>query len=267
MNLKENRFYEYVPIKKHNNKKIAYFMLIIFLGILIFFGYKTVNYIMESKKTLNNIKEISKLIVTGNLNDKQVNKDNTTMMDTSFNIDFNGLKKKNPDVVSFLKVNGTDIEYVVVKSIDNVFYLYHGFDKERNSAGWIFADYNNKLDGTDKNIIIYGHDMKNGTMFASLKNILSKDWYSNKENRYIRFITEWEDSIYEVFSVYQIKSQGYYRKMEFKEGEFQEYIDTVKSRSIYNFNVNVSSFDSILTLSTCATNNKYIVVLHAKKIV
>ena len=158
------------------------------------------------------------------------------------------------------------IENIVVQGKDNSYYLTHDFERDYNSAGWIFMDYHNKLDGLDKNIIIYGHNMRNNTMFGTLKNVLKKDWFENKDNRYITFITERESATYEVFSVYQIEAEDYYIKTSFNTGEFKKYIDTMKNRSIFDFNCDISEDDSVLTLSTCANNNKYRVVLHAKKV-
>ena len=103
-------------------------------------------------------------------------------------------------------------------------------------------------------------------MFGTLKNVLKKDWLENKDNRYITFITEKEKALYEVFSVYQIESEDYYIKTSFNTFDFKKYIDTMKNRSIYDFNCDVSEDDNVLTLSTCANNNKYRVVLHAKKV-
>ena len=159
------------------------------------------------------------------------------------------------------------MEYPVVKTTNNSFYLNHSFDKSKNLAGWIFADCKNKFDNTDKNIVIYGHNMRDGSMFGSLKNILNSDWYDNEENTNITLFTENEKCIYKVFSVYKIENEDYYIKTEFSnDSEFEKFIETLKKRSIKNFNIDISKEDSILTLSTCANNNKYRVVLHAKKI-
>lgn len=158
-------------------------------------------------------------------------------------------------------------EYPVVKGTNNSFYLNHCFDKSNNSAGWIFADYRNKFDNTDKNIVIYGHNMRDGSMFGSMLNILNAKWYENEENTNITLYTENEKCMYKVFSVYKIENEDYYIKTEFKnDNEFEDFIKTLKKRSIKDFNVDVSKDDNILTLSTCANNNKYRVVLHAKKV-
>lgn len=83
-------------------------------------------------------------------------------------VNFNELKKKNPDTVGFIKVNGTNINYPVVQTTDNDYYLNHAFDKSQNDAGWIFADYRNNMVTFDKNTIIYGHGRLNNTMFGTL---------------------------------------------------------------------------------------------------
>ena len=109
--------------------------------------------------------------------------------------------------------------------------------------------------------------MKDNSMFGSLKNILNSDWYDNEENTNITLYTENEKCIYKVFSIYKIESEDYYIKTEFSDdNNFEQFVNTIKKRSIKEFNTDVSKDDNILTLSTCANNNKYRVVLHAKKI-
>ena len=130
-----------------------------------------------------------------------------------------------------------------------------------------FADYRNKFDNTDKNLVIYGHNMRDDSMFGSLKWVINEDWYNNEDNKYITLITENETQVYEVFSVYQIEKEDYYIQTEFSDdNNFEQFVNTIKKRSIKEFNTDVSKDDNILTLSTCANNNKYRVVLHAKKI-
>lgn len=164
----------------------------------------------------------------------------------------------------WLNVKGTSVDYPVVKSSDNnSYYVKHNFNKESNIAGWIFADYRLKLDGTDKNIVIYGHNMKDGSMFGSLKKkALNKEWYGNSENT-ISFQNEKSISTYKVFSVYQIAKESYYTQTSFQSNEeYKKFLDTLKSRSVYNFGINLSENDKIITLSTCATNSDYRVVVH-----
>lgn len=179
-------------------------------------------------------------------------------------IDFAKLKEKNPDMCGWLKVNGTNVDYPVVQAEDNSYYLTRNFNKANNIAGWIFMDYREKLDGNDKNLIIYGHNMKDGSMFGSLKNILNKEWYNNEENLNVTYRTDKEIMTYKVFAAYEIPKEAYYTKRTFASNEeYQTFLDTLKSRSVKDFGVNLTTSDKILTLSTCAKNDNNRVVLHA----
>lgn len=186
---------------------------------------------------------------------------------TVISVDFENLKNTNSETVGWIKVNNTKVDYPVVQTNNNDYYLKHSFDKSYNSLGWIFMDYRIKRDGTDKNITIYGHNSKNDAMFGSLKDILKEEWYSNDDNLNITYIDENGTHTYKVFSIYQIKKETYYTNTYFSsDNEFKNFIDTLKGRSIVDFGVDVKTEDQILTLSTCADNNNYRIVLHAKKI-
>ena len=243
---------------KRNNKKKLLIINIIQLILIIILVYSAIHIVIWYKNNKTNkkiIEEISQAIeINENAEDEQ-----------KYKVNFEELKNKNSDTVAWLKVENTNIEFPVVKANDNSYYLTHDFNKENNKAGWIFADYKNKFDGTDKNIVIYGHNMRDDSMFGSLKDVIKEEWYNNEENKYITFVTENEYQTYQVFSVYQIEKEDYYIQTDFQDNEFEEFIKTIKQRSKKDFNVDVTSKDNILTLSTCANNNKYRVVLHAKK--
>ena len=181
------------------------------------------------------------------------------------NVDFNGLKRTNPDVVGWLKVNGTNINYPFVQSSDNDYYLTHSFNKSYNGGGWVFLDYRNN--GTNnKNTIIYAHGRSDKTMFGTLKNVLNNGWLNNTNNYVIKISTETENSLWQIFSVYRIPTTSDYLQTNFNdETEYQNFLDIIKDRSSHNFNTNVVSTDNILTLSTCYNNSDKMVV-HAKLI-
>ena len=181
------------------------------------------------------------------------------------NVDFNGLKRTNPDVVGWLKVNGTNINYPFVQSSDNDYYLTHSFNKSYNGGGWVFLDYRNN--GTNnKNTILYAHGRSDKTMFGTLKNVLNNGWLNNTNNYVIKISTETENSLWQVFSVYRIPTTSDYLQTNFNdETEYQNFLDMIKDRSSHNFDTNVASTDNILTLSTCYNNSDKMVV-HAKLI-
>ena len=144
---------------------------LILLAILIYSGYKIINWYLNNKQNEQLINIISESIVENDDDNKK------------YNVNFENLKKQNSDTVAWIKVENTEINFPVVKCDNNDFYLKHNFEKKYNIAGWIFADYRNKFDGTDKNIILYGHNMKNDSMFGTLKNTLDENWYNNEQNK------------------------------------------------------------------------------------
>ena len=240
---------------KRKIETIILILLIILCSIGII--YSLYNIIIWKKDVDNNniiIKEIKEKVVIDEKNN-------------SYKIDFKSLKEKNPDVYAYLKVKGTNIDYVVVKGNDNSYYLKHNFNKEYNVAGWIFADYHNSLDQVDKNIVIYGHNTKDGSMFGTLKNTLDKSWQMNKDNLDIILITENNVYKYQVFSTYTISPEDYYINTIFNdEKEYSKFLNTIKERSNYNYNIKLNPTDKILTLSSCTSDSKNRVVLHAKLI-
>ena len=240
---------------KKKNKILITLIQIVLIAVIIFSGIKIIEWIKSNKKNKDIMSEIKENVVINNEMDSN---------NEEYKIDFAKLKQKNSDAIAWIKVNGTDIDFPVVKGTDNSYYLTHNFDKEKNKAGWIFADYRNKFDGTDKNIIIYGHNMKNGSMLASLKDVIKEEWYNNENNKYIALITENENCKDQVFSVYQTEAEEYY--LQTNISNFKEFVEKIKGRSKKDFNVDIKETDSILTLSTCADNTKYRVVLHAVKV-
>lgn len=256
MNSSRKKEVEKKKSKKHGVKNVILTLLIIFfIAVIIFSGIQLIKWYLGNKANNDIIKEIKESnIISYNENDENVSE-----------VDFEKLKNINSDAVGYIEVPNTNISYPVVQAKNNDYYLTYNLKKEYNSAGWIFMDYRNDLDGNDKNIIIYGHNRRDGSMFGSLKNILSPDWYNNESNKYVTFIIEQGNLKYEVFSIYQIEREDYYIQTTFSDNEdYESFIRTITNRSIKNYNVNVSSEDSILTLSTCANDNEYRVVLHAK---
>ena len=223
---------------------------------MFFSGFKIINWVVDNNKSKKILESIANTVII---------KDEPSELD-KYEIDFNELQKVNSDVVGWIKVNNTNVEYPVVKTDNNDYYLHHSLDKSNNSAGWIFADFRNRADGYDTNLIIYGHNRKDNSMFGSLKDALTDEWIENEENRKIVYITKDVKVMYEIFSVYTIYDESYYITTDFEnESKLEEYINTVKSRSNYDLDVDVSVTDRLLTLSTCnITNHK--TVIHAKKI-
>ena len=245
-------------IKKVKKKSIISIIIeIVLIGIIIFCLFKIGMWFWDNYKS-NKVKDNYK-----NVQEKIDNIDINKIKDDT--IDIKELKKKNPDTIGWLKVKNTSISYPIVKTSDNDFYMTHSFDKSYNSAGWPFMDFKNKFDGTDKNMVIYGHNRRNGDMFGTLSHTLKEEWYTNKDNKEIVLITDKGVQRYEVFSIYEVLNEEYYINTTFTDESYAEFLNTVSNRSIYNFNTKIDSSKSVLTLSTCSGNDKYRTVLHAIK--
>lgn len=177
-------------------------------------------------------------------------------------VDFTSLNSTNTDSVGWIKINNTNINYPIVQSSDNNYYLNHNFEKRFNRAGWIFADYRNSFDILNQNTIIYGHNRRNGIMFSALKKYYDKDLTKNK---YIYFSTNSSCYIGEIFSVYKVDANEADIPINFDDNDsFQNYLNDWLSKSKYNFNTNVDVNHNILTLCTCDNNSFYRIILHAK---
>ncbi len=250
--------------KKNRKKKMILLLsYIISLTGILFSSYHLIT-LNQHTKSNNDLKE--------KLNQHILNEENNQLPDsppasnlTKYNIDWDYYKGQNPDSVAYLKVNNTNIQYIVVQGKDNAYYLKHNFNKEYNVTGWVFMDYRNKINGKDKNTIIYGHNVYNDSMFGSLKKVLKKEWYTNSENLKIDLVTKGGLKTYQIFSIYTIKKEDYYLQIEFEStNQYRDFINTIKNRSIHNFGIDVGESDQILTLSTCTNGSKSRIVVHAK---
>lgn len=164
-------------------------------------------------------------------------------------IDFELLKEINPQVIGWLYLPGTGISYPVVQGENNTYYLDHLFDGKQNSAGCLFLDC--QCEGfTGKNSVIYGHDMKNGTMFASLKNYENQEYYEMYPLFYL--ITEDGIQTVDVFSAYvtEIDTDAWWLTFS-SEKEYEAWLKHLVSRSCFQSKVTPSSSDQVITLSTC----------------
>lgn len=182
-------------------------------------------------------------------------------------VDFNSLRAKNSETVAWLKVNGTYINYPVVRHTDNGYYLNHDFGGRYNPNGWIYSDYRSNYDNYGYNSIIYGHNLNNRTLFGSMVWVLNSSWYTNSNNYIIKLSTPSNNTNWRVFSVYSTQNDAYYLRTMFNDSEeFGGFINELKNRSIYDFGTYVSGDDKILTLSTCDDTGTRRVVVHAKMV-
>lgn len=263
-------------------KGVGLILLFICFGVFIFSVSKIYIWHQENKEVDKQMTEIEQIIEIEEVKEgdeevkiEQVNPPKQEDKNNDYwnyiklpliSVNFKELKKKNSDTVAYLKVNGTNINYPVVQTSDNKYYLTHSFDKSTNSAGWVFMDYRNDASNLQDNTIIYAHGRVNTTMFGSLKNVFKNNWYQNTDNYIVNLSTPEENTLWQVISVYQIATTTDYLTSSFgTEESKQKFIDMILERSKYDFKTDVNTDDKILTLSTCANKDEK-VVLHAKLI-
>ena len=186
---------------------------------------------------------------------------------TNYEQVFDKLLTINPDTVGWLTVNNTKVNYPVVKANDNDYYLKRDFNQKKNSMGWIYMDYRNSINVMSQNTIIYGHNINGGLMFGSLRYTLNPSWYKKATNQIITFNSINKNMKWQIFSIYKVGVTNDYLYANFEtDEEYLAYINKMKSRSIYDFNVSVNEKDYLLTLSTCYGTGKQRLVIHAKLI-
>lgn len=265
--------------RKVKREKTFWSILIaIFSFVLIILSVVLVNWYLENKMTkdtISDIYEVAELeevpVTTSAKKEEIIKTKEHTLYETYGNmnildVNFDNLKSINPDTVGWIKVNNTKINYPFVHTIDNDYYLKHSFDKTSNKKGWVYLDYRNDIENLSKNSILYAHGLVNNEMFGSMRKTLKPSWYKNKDNQIITIATPTKNLKWQVFSLYTIEPESYYITTNFNsDEEFNKFITTIKSRSIYDFGVEVTKDDKVLTLSSCYDNEKRM-VLHAKLI-
>ncbi len=269
------------------NIKILRFILI-FLVILSasIFGFS--RYLNYKEKSIidNNLESISEVVEKvveteaedneDNVNTPVTNQENipasivgtTNVYDQKYTDAYKSLLNLNEDTIGWLKINNTKIDYPVVQTSDNKYYLDHAFDKTKNQSGWVFVDYRNNMDDLSQNTIIYAHNSaKKQIMFGSLKNVLNASWYNNSSNLDITFSIKGNKKVWRIFAIYTIDVTDDYLITDFKSrSSFFNYINDAKSKSIMPSSLQIKEDDKILTLSTCYLDSKHRLIVHAKLI-
>lgn len=176
---------------------------------------------------------------------------------------FGKLKEVNPDIVGWIRIEGTAIDYPVMYSGDNAYYLYRTYQGTQNGSGSIFMEGANRPDFSDLHTILYGHNMKNGSMFAGLHKYAKETFY--RDHPIIELNTEEGPRRYQIFSCHTSNAYDKLYDISYVAGESCDaFVSCLKSLSDYETGVDVSGQDLVLTLSTCKGNGDLRYVVHAK---
>ena len=180
-------------------------------------------------------------------------------------IDWKGLLEKNEDIVGWISIPAVEISYPVVQTDDNEYYLHRGIDKEYLYAGCIFMDANSSPSLMGYNAIIYGHNMRDGSMFARLKDFQSEETF--RKCSYFWIITPSSDNLYEICSIHQASSGSDSFTLRFRDHEtYVKWLNKMSGLTILKTGVDISSGDRIVTLSTCTQEQEVRMLVQGKLI-
>ena len=179
-------------------------------------------------------------------------------------IDFDALREEGPDIIGWIDFDSVEISYPIVYSGDNSYYLRRLWDGSYNQAGTLFLEGNNQsLD--DLHAIVYGHNMRNGTMFAPLKEYLDPDFFAENGGWFTLYTPEgaWR---YQLFSIHEAEPDDSLYTAGFVVGdEYTAFLKTLREARLYDTGVTVYSDDHVLTLSTCTDDGNGRIVAHARR--
>ena len=258
-------------MKKESKRKVIYFLIYTILAILITLSIiYIINIFLDKKQAIQESKLLDKIEINENqvnetITEEIVNESTQENIEETINqkneriLKVQKLQEENPDIVGWLEIEGTSINYPVLQGNDNEYYMTHNYKKQKSKNGSIFLtkDYNWSIPSS--NLLIYGHNLSNGTMFQELLKYEKEDFY--KKHPIIRFTTNNEDAEYEIISAF--KSRVYYKseKNVFRyyyfvnaktEAEYNEFVQNAKKASLYNIDKTAQYGEQLITLSTCS---------------
>lgn len=232
--------------RKKGKRMISNIVLVLAIGVFVFSGYQLIKIFLEYHRGESEYENIQEIVIQ----EKPVSGE--TEEETVFSVDFAKLKEINADTAAWLRFDEpSQISYPVVKGSDNSKYLHITFEGKKNAAGTLFMDFENELDFSDRNTFIYGHNMKNGSMFGQLRKYKSKEFWEANPYFYI-YTPDGKETTYQIFSVSIVKDTSEsYQKWYVDDKAFSDYVKFVRDQSLYTTDVEVKADAHIVSLSTC----------------
>lgn len=248
----------------NKNKRLLYKILII---LLILSDIYIVKYYNDICNAQDQSYLIDKLSVEQKVLDANISNASEPMQTeaakTERMLQIEELQKQNKDIIGWVEIENTDMSFPVLQGTDNSFYMNHDYQKKYSFNGSIFLDKNYNWNPPSSNLLIYGHNMKNNTMFQGLLKYKSMSFYQEHPN--IRFSTTKEDYNYEIIAVLETRvfyksEKDVFRYYNFinaeSESEYNEFVNNAKKESLYDTGKTASFGEQLLTLSTCAYHTK-----------
>lgn len=256
---RSSRYYDY----DSDGREIRWDKLLFAVGVIIFIIAAVVAFINDmqenkSKKTMEGLRNMQEIVFAPSSPVASTNDDTQTQI-----ISYERLFELNSDMIGWLNIPGTEIDYPVMQTMDDEeYYLKRNFYGESDKNGCLFMDTDSDIQKTSNNLIIHGHNMRSGAMFGTLKEYDSKEY--GLEHSQILFTTQTENRVYEVVAVIYSKVYTaadkvfkYYNFFEAdSQEEFDDFYNNIKKMSIYDTGVTAVYGDEFITLSTCSYHTK-----------
>lgn len=249
--------------KKKRGMLISNIILVIALIVFCVSGFQLLKIGKGYLDGRSEYDKVRKLAVTED-KEKSENKDGSEDKGDGFSVDFQKLLKINPDTIAWIRFpkEPSQINYPVVQGKDNSWYLKKTFSANENTLGAIFLNVDNKKDFSDKNSVIYGHRMRDGSMFRHLQDYDTKEFWKSNPYFYI-YTVDGRILKYHIYSAGQVVDTSETYQTTFgTDEEYQSFLDMTKSSSLYDTGVEVTTDDTIVTLSTCTSasdNHRFVV--------
>lgn len=254
--------------KKKKSDVLLTIALIVAIAVFCYAAFNLYHIYTEYKKGTDEYNQIEEMAVTERDADSGEAAGPNAQLKPPIEVDFDKLKSVNEDVVGWIYVDALpDISYPIVKGKDNQTYLHQTYEKNYNFAGTIFVDYENSGDFSDCNTLVYGHNMKNGSMFGHLKKFREDDRLY-KQDKYFWILTPERNYRYEIISAYTTGvNSDTYTLFKGPGEEFEKYLETIKGYSeIQTDDTDLTIKDKIVTLSTCTGNESTRFVVQGKRV-
>lgn len=236
--------------KKHGTKVL----IIVCTGVFIYAGYNLVDIYTgynQSKKVAADVRETyyqGSSPTEKNPIEKSDEKEDAE--EETARPEFDALLEENGDVVGWLAIDDTNIDYPILQSADNQDYLTRDFNKEESMGGSIFLDYRNDIDSNDRNTIVYGHRMKDGSMFQHLTKFLDEEFFDSHRTFDVETLNHTYEA--EIFAVFETTTDFYYIQTDFEsDAKYEQLLTEAKDKTEFDTGVDLSADDNIITLSTC----------------
>lgn len=254
--------------KKKKSDVLLTIALIVAIAVFCYAAFNLYHIYTEYKKGTDEYNQIEEMAVTERDADSAEVAGPNAQLKPPIEVDFDKLKSVNEDVVGWIYVDALpDISYPIVKGKDNQTYLHQTYEKNYNFAGTIFVDYENSGDFSDCNTLVYGHNMKNGSMFGHLKKFREDDKLY-KQDKYFWILTPERNYRYEIITAYTTGvNSDTYTLFKGPGEEFEKYLETIKGYSeIQTDDTDLTIKDRIVTLSTCTSNESTRFVVQGKRV-